>query len=180
MDMDIDRLEKTAQRASALLKAMSNQHRLIILCQLVTGEKSVRELEKTIRLSQSALSQHLAVLRKDHLVATRRDSQTIFCTDCIVRHRPRHPDKNLRLVRCRREQVQPAFRHLERGRAPGKGVGSNIAPHHTLLQGPSGRTITRHHCQGIGHGAAAGLYIRVGIADGAQFTHELNVALTRY
>ncbi|MBT4219730.1 MAG: winged helix-turn-helix transcriptional regulator [Rhodospirillaceae bacterium] len=76
--MDIDRLEKTAQRASALLKAMSNQHRLIILCQLVTGEKSVRELEKTIRLSQSALSQHLAVLRKDHLVDTRRDSQTIF------------------------------------------------------------------------------------------------------
>ncbi len=61
-----------------LLKAMSNQHRLMILCQLTNGEKCVGELEKIIGLSQSALSQHLARLRRDDLVKTRREAQTIF------------------------------------------------------------------------------------------------------
>ena len=65
-------------RASTLLKAMSNQHRLMILCQLVPGEKCVSELEEIIGLSQSALSQHLARLRRDNLVSTRREAQTIL------------------------------------------------------------------------------------------------------
>ena len=78
MDMDLQTLEENALRASTLLKAMSNQHRLMILCQLASGEKRVGELESLIGLSQSALSQHLARLRRDHLVQTRRSAQTIY------------------------------------------------------------------------------------------------------
>ncbi|WP_322111244.1 ArsR/SmtB family transcription factor [Varunaivibrio sulfuroxidans] len=61
-----------------MLKAMSNETRLMILCQLVHGEKTVGELDTTVKLSQSALSQHLAVLRENGLVKTRRKSQSIF------------------------------------------------------------------------------------------------------
>lgn len=71
-------MEASARRASTLLKAMGNPHRLMILCQLVEGEKCVSELERVVGLSQSALSQHLARLRRDDLVATRRSAQTIF------------------------------------------------------------------------------------------------------
>lgn len=71
-------IQSNARRASELLKAMSNQHRLMILCQLVPGEKSVGELERIIGLSQSALSQHLARLRRDNMVKTRRVAQTIY------------------------------------------------------------------------------------------------------
>ncbi len=81
MTVDTERLktiQSNALRASTLLKAMSNQHRLMILCQLVPGEKCVSDLEDIIGLSQSALSQHLARLRRDNLVKTRRAAQTIF------------------------------------------------------------------------------------------------------
>ncbi|KJS44360.1 MAG: ArsR family transcriptional regulator [Rhodospirillaceae bacterium BRH_c57] len=78
MEVDFEQLQENARRASALLKAMSNEHRLLILCQLSRGEKSVGELERLIGLSQSALSQHLARLRRDSLVQTRRSAQTIF------------------------------------------------------------------------------------------------------
>lgn len=57
---------------------MGNQHRLLILCQLMRAERSVGELERIIGLSQSALSQHLARLRRDSLVKTRRSAQTIY------------------------------------------------------------------------------------------------------
>ena len=76
--MPQDDLQHSAQQASTLLKAMANEHRLMILCQLLAGEKSVGELERVIGLSQSALSQHLARLRRDDLVRTRRQAQTIF------------------------------------------------------------------------------------------------------
>ncbi len=75
--MDLEAIHENAGRASALLKAMSNQHRLLILCQLIPGEKCVGDLERVIGLSQSALSQHLARLRRDGLVKTRRSAQTI-------------------------------------------------------------------------------------------------------
>lgn len=71
-------LQQRAQTASALLKAMSNENRLMVLCSLVRGEMTVGELEETIGLSQSALSQHLAVLRQSNLVTTRRDAQSIY------------------------------------------------------------------------------------------------------
>ncbi|HBU99299.1 MULTISPECIES: ArsR/SmtB family transcription factor [Thalassospira] len=76
--MELNHLEHNAEQASTLLKAMSNQSRLLILCQLNEGEKSVGELERIVGLSQSALSQHLARLRRDKLVKTRREAQTIY------------------------------------------------------------------------------------------------------
>lgn len=78
MDLQIDQLQANAQKASELLKAMSNEKRLMILCYLAGGEKAVGEMEKLVGLSQSALSQHLARLRRDGLVKTRRSSQTIY------------------------------------------------------------------------------------------------------
>ncbi len=65
-------------QAAKLLKALANENRLLILCQLDGKELSVGELNAHLELSQSALSQHLAVLRKDGLVTTRRESQTIY------------------------------------------------------------------------------------------------------
>lgn len=69
--------EQTALPAARLLKAMANEHRLMILCQLGRGEKTVGELAALVDLSQPALSQHLARLRAARLVSTRRVSQTI-------------------------------------------------------------------------------------------------------
>ena len=71
-------MRKKAQNAAALLKNLSNENRLMILCHLGRGEMSVTELNERIDLSQSALSQHLAVLRNENLVSTRRVSQTIY------------------------------------------------------------------------------------------------------
>lgn len=71
-------LRENARRASTLLKAMGNERRLTVLCYLIEGEKSVSELESLIGISQSALSQHLARLRRDGLVETRRSAQNIF------------------------------------------------------------------------------------------------------
>ncbi|MCC7046649.1 MAG: winged helix-turn-helix transcriptional regulator [Alphaproteobacteria bacterium] len=76
--MDAGDLRRNARRASLLLKAMSNERRLMILCHLAEGEKSVGGLEAVVGLSQSALSQHLARLRRDKLVTTRRAAQTIY------------------------------------------------------------------------------------------------------
>ncbi len=75
---DLEIMQHSAPRASALLKAMGNPHRLMVLCQLAKGEKCVGELEQVVGLSQSALSQHLARLRRDNLVKTRRVAQTIY------------------------------------------------------------------------------------------------------
>jgi len=67
-----------AEKAAALMKSLANAHRLMILCRLHEGECSVGVLEGASGLRQSALSQHLARLRKDGIVATRRESQTIY------------------------------------------------------------------------------------------------------
>ncbi|MDJ0922177.1 MAG: metalloregulator ArsR/SmtB family transcription factor [Henriciella sp.] len=69
--------EAKASVAASLLKAMANPHRLMILCRLGASEASVGELQADSGLSQSALSQHLAVLRARDLVDTRREAQTI-------------------------------------------------------------------------------------------------------
>jgi len=76
--MDPMALQEKADQASRLLKSLANERRLMIMCHLGQGEKSVGELEPLVGLSQSALSQHLARLRREHLVKTRRDAQTIF------------------------------------------------------------------------------------------------------
>jgi len=76
--MNITEIERHIESAAALLKALSNKRRLSIVCALYRGEKSVGELEQIVGLSQSALSQHLARLRYDDLVRTRRRAQTIY------------------------------------------------------------------------------------------------------
>lgn len=76
--MDISDLQENATKASELLKVMANQSRLLILCNLLNSEKSVHELQGEVGLSQSALSQQLAVLRRADLVSTRRDAQKIY------------------------------------------------------------------------------------------------------
>ena len=78
LDMNLAELQARALRATGLLKAMSNPARLLVLCQLAEGEKSVGELEKIVDVSQSALSQHLALLRQRGLVRFRRAGQTIY------------------------------------------------------------------------------------------------------
>ena len=76
--IDPGELGAHAETAAALLRAMSSKARLLVLCNLVEGERSVGELQRIVGLSQSALSQHLAVLRRSKLVETRRESQTIY------------------------------------------------------------------------------------------------------
>lgn len=66
-----------ADEAERFLRAMANRNRLMVLCSLVPGELSVSALQERVPLSQSALSQHLAVLRNQGLVETRREAQTI-------------------------------------------------------------------------------------------------------
>ncbi len=73
---DLASFQASAAQAARLMKALSNERRLLILCQLADGERSVGSLQ--VGLSQSALSQHLALLREDGLVTTRRDAQTIY------------------------------------------------------------------------------------------------------
>ena len=75
---DLSELQKHAGEAANLLKQLGNQNRLMIMCALIGHELSVGELNEMKDLSQSALSQHLASLRKANLVNTRREAQTIF------------------------------------------------------------------------------------------------------
>ena len=76
---DLEFMQQGAARAAALLRAVGNEHRLLMLCLLIEqGEASVGTLLEQVRLSQSALSQHLAVLREEGLVQTRREAQNVF------------------------------------------------------------------------------------------------------
>ena len=75
---DIDRLLASARHAAEFLKALSHEARLVILCLLADGEKSVTELEQTLNLRQPAVSQQLARLRADNLVETRRDGKNVY------------------------------------------------------------------------------------------------------
>lgn len=70
-------LHDKASNACDLLKAMANEWRLMILCQLTEGEKTVSELQAILGLSQSALSQHLAILRRERIVSARKHAQSV-------------------------------------------------------------------------------------------------------
>ena len=76
--MNIYALHQRAVEAATLLRALANERRLMILCVLTGGEHCVGALERRIGISQSALSQHLAVLRQQGVVKTRRDGLTIY------------------------------------------------------------------------------------------------------
>lgn len=76
MKIDTTQLQASADRASEFLKALANGHRLMILCQLLDGERSVGDLARLLGVRASIVSQHLALLRKDGMVTARRDGQT--------------------------------------------------------------------------------------------------------
>jgi ArsR family transcriptional regulator, virulence genes transcriptional regulator len=75
---DKAKMKQHAKKAAKMMKSLSHESRLMILCLLVEGEKNVGELLESSRLSQSAFSQHLAVLRKEKLVKTRKEAQVVF------------------------------------------------------------------------------------------------------
>jgi DNA-binding transcriptional ArsR family regulator len=76
--MNVDRMADSAREASEFLKALAHESRLMILCNLLDGEKSVGELETHLSLRQSTASQQLARLRLEGLVSARRDGKTIY------------------------------------------------------------------------------------------------------
>lgn len=78
MTMNLQEMRKNSAKAAQLLKAISNERRLLILCYLLEGEMSVGDMNDRLELSQSALSQHLALLRRQQLVKTRKEAQTVF------------------------------------------------------------------------------------------------------
>ncbi|MCM2396831.1 metalloregulator ArsR/SmtB family transcription factor [Rhizobium sp. S95] len=78
MKIDPNSMQVAADDASELLKALANRHRLLILCQLVEGERSVGQLAEFLGIRDSTVSQHLALLRRDKIIAGRRDGQTIW------------------------------------------------------------------------------------------------------
>lgn len=78
VEIDPRRMATAAQQASDLMKTLGHKDRLMVLCHLTTGEKSVGELARLLEIPQSPLSQHLARMRKESLVTTRREAQTIY------------------------------------------------------------------------------------------------------
>ncbi len=78
VQIDARQMASAAQKASELMKTLGHKDRLMVLCHLASGEKSVGELAKLLDIPQSPLSQHLARMRKESLVTTRREAQTIY------------------------------------------------------------------------------------------------------
>ena len=78
MKIKADQMHAAAGAAEEMLKALANRHRLMILCQISETERSVGELAELLDLRDSTVSQHLALLRKDGLVKTRREGQTVW------------------------------------------------------------------------------------------------------
>ncbi len=103
-------MESAADQASELLKALSNRHRLLIICQLIDGEHSVGELAAFLDLRDSTVSQHLALLRKDGLVSARRDAQTIYYS--IASEPAREVLKTLYQVFCATPKAAAAKRRI--------------------------------------------------------------------
>lgn len=78
-DLDVSEFEKAAAEVASVLRALANERRLMVLCELATsGEASVGQLADAVELSQSALSQHLGKMRDEKLVEFRRDGQTLW------------------------------------------------------------------------------------------------------
>lgn len=77
-NFDMEQMNEAADRASALMRTLGHKGRLLILCQLASGEKAVGELSESLNIPQSPLSQHLSRMRKEGLVQTRRQAQNIY------------------------------------------------------------------------------------------------------
>jgi ArsR family transcriptional regulator, virulence genes transcriptional regulator len=91
-------MQAAAGAAEGMLKALANRHRLMILCQILEGERSVGDLANLLGLRTSTVSQHLALLRKDDLVSARRDGQTIWYA--IASEPARHLVETLYRIYC--------------------------------------------------------------------------------
>ena len=114
MKIKMQDMERAADEASALLKALANRHRLIIICQLTEQERSVGELAELLNIRDSTVSQHLALLRRDGLVTARRDGQTIWYS--IGKPQARELVRTLYRVYCAAGAVCAA--NSRRGKAP--------------------------------------------------------------
>ena len=79
-DINLEQMAQSAHRASSLMKTLGHKDRLMILCHLADGEKSVGQIADLLEIPQSPLSQHLSRMRKEGLVDTRRQAQTIYYT----------------------------------------------------------------------------------------------------
>lgn len=78
VNYDMSVMERKADTAAGFLKGLANSHRLMILCQLVRGEKNVSELIEITGISQTSMSQHLAKLKREGIVMFRRDHRTLY------------------------------------------------------------------------------------------------------
>ena len=77
-DLDIEQMREAAGQATAMLRVLANEDRLLLLCQLTQGEACVSELEQLLVIRQPTLSQQLAILRAEQIVSTRREGKKIF------------------------------------------------------------------------------------------------------
>jgi len=78
VEIDLNQMARSASRASAMMKTLGHKDRLMILCHLAGGERSVGQIADLLQIPQSPLSQHLSRMRKEGLVETRREAQTIY------------------------------------------------------------------------------------------------------
>ncbi len=122
MKVQITDMLSAADEASGLLKALANRHRLIIVCQLTEQERSVGELAALLKIRDSTVSQHLALLRRDGLVTARRDGQTIWYS--IGSPQARELVRTLYRVYC-----APACVPGARGKTPRPARRRNLASH---------------------------------------------------
>ena len=99
LEIDIEMMMANARDASEFLKALAHESRLVILCMLVDGEKSVTEIEQLLSIRQPAVSQQLARLRADNLVETRRDGKNIYYS--LARREVREIIEALHAVFCK-------------------------------------------------------------------------------
>jgi ArsR family transcriptional regulator len=104
---DLETFEENATEVADILRALANERRLMILCRLFErGEANVAALAEAVRLSQSALSQHLAKMRDEGIVVFRRESQTIGCRIADLRIEERF--STLHSLCCRKERAEEA------------------------------------------------------------------------
>jgi DNA-binding transcriptional ArsR family regulator len=121
MKVNASLMLSAASDASELLKSLANRHRLLIVCQLVDGERSVGDLAEFLGIRDSTVSQHLALLRRDGIVSARRDAQTIYYG--IASPQARRILETLYEIFCAPKPIcaSPAARRPARARTP-KGI----------------------------------------------------------
>jgi DNA-binding transcriptional ArsR family regulator len=78
LDLDVEQMREAAAKATAMLRVLANEDRLLLLCQLTQGEACVSDLQKLLGIGQPTLSQQLGVLRTEQIVTTRREGKKIF------------------------------------------------------------------------------------------------------